>query len=52
MKLVELFGGTRSGTIIHPEASAPPQPLFGTDIDKTINNNFDSFMVYFNFAPV
>jgi hypothetical protein len=23
MKPIELFGGTRSGTIIHPEASAP-----------------------------
>ena len=34
MKPVELFGGTRSGTIIRPEASAPPQPLFGKDIDN------------------
>ena len=41
MKPIELFGGTRSGTIIHPEATAPPQPLFGKDIDKTINQNFD-----------
>ena len=29
IKPVELFGGTRSGAAIHPEPSAPPQPLFG-----------------------
>ena len=51
MKPVELFGGTRSGTIIHPEASAPPQPLFGKDIDKTINNNFDKIKSIYSKEP-
>ena len=51
MKPVELFGGTRSGTIIHPEASAPPQPLFGKDIDKTINSNFDKIKSIYSKEP-
>jgi hypothetical protein len=29
VKPLELFGGTRSGTIIHPEATAPPLPQHG-----------------------
>ena len=51
MKPVELFGGTRSGTIIRPEASAPPQPLFGKDIDKTINSNFDKIKSIYSKEP-
>ena len=53
MKPVELFGGTRSGTIIRPEASAPPwpQPLFGKDIDKSINSNFDKIKLIYSKEP-
>lgn len=51
MKPVELFGGTRSGAIIHPEATAPPQPLFGKDIDKSINDNFSNFKKIYDTTP-
>ena len=51
IKPVELFGGTRSGAIIHPEASAPPQPLFGKDIDKSINDNFDKIKAIYSKEP-
>ena len=50
-KPTELFGGTRSGTIIHPEATAPPQPLFGKGIDKSINDNFSNFRKIYDTAP-
>jgi len=48
---IELFGGTRSGTAIHQEPTAPPQPLFGKDIDKTINDNFDKIKAIYKKEP-
>jgi hypothetical protein len=48
---IELFGGTRSGTAIHQEPTAPPQPLFGKDIDKTINDNFDKIKEIYKKEP-
>jgi hypothetical protein len=48
---VELFGGTRSGKLFNPEATAPPQPLFGKDIDKTINENFDKIKAIYSKEP-
>jgi len=48
---IELFGGTRSGTIIHPEATAPPQPIFGKDIDKSIFDNFENIKYIYNTPP-
>jgi hypothetical protein len=50
-KPIELFGGTRSGAAIQPEASAPPQPLFGKDIDKSINSNFDKIKLIYSKEP-
>jgi hypothetical protein len=51
IKPVELFGGTRSGAIIHPEATAPPQPIFGKDIDKSIFDNFENIKKIYNTPP-
>ena len=48
---IELFGGTRSGTAIHQEPTAPPQPLFGKNIDKTINDNFDKIKEIYKKEP-
>jgi hypothetical protein len=50
-KPIELFGGTRSGTAIHQEPTAPPQPLFGKNIDKTINDNFDKIKEIYKKEP-
>ena len=36
---------------IHPEATAPPQPLFGKDIDKSINSNFDKIKLIYSKEP-
>jgi hypothetical protein len=51
VKPLELFGGTRSGTIIHPEATAPQQPIFGKDIDKSIFDNFENIKKIYNTPP-
>ena len=50
-KPVELFGGTKLGTIFHPEASAPPQPIYGKVIDKSINDNFTNFKKIYDSPP-
>ena len=51
VKPLELFGGTRSGTIIHPKASAPPQPLFGKPIEKSINDSFEKIKQIYDTPP-
>jgi hypothetical protein len=51
MKPVELFGGTRAGTDIHPEPTAPPQPLFGQNLKITMRNNYDEIKKLFDIAP-
>jgi hypothetical protein len=51
VKPVELFGGTRSGTIIHPEATAPPQPLYGKPIEKSIHDNFEKIRKIYDTPP-
>ena len=43
---VELFGGTRSGAEIHPEPTAPPQPLFGQNLKITMRKNYDEIKKY------
>jgi hypothetical protein len=51
IKPVELFGGTRSGTAIHPEPSAPPQPLFGQNLKVTMKKNDDEIKKLFDIEP-
>ena len=51
MKPVELFGGTKAGTIIHPEPTAPPQPLFGKNLKVTMKNNYDEIKKLFDIEP-
>ena len=51
MKPVDLFGGTRAGTIIHPEPTAPPQPLFGQNLKVTMRNNFNEIKKLFDIEP-
>jgi hypothetical protein len=51
MKPVELFGGTRAGTDIHPEPTAPPQPLFGQNLKITMRNNYDEIKKLFDIEP-
>jgi hypothetical protein len=50
-KPVELFGGTKAGTIIHPEPTAPPQPLFGKNLKVTMKNNYDEIKKLFDIEP-
>ena len=40
-----------SGTIFHPDASAPPQPTYGKVIDKSINDNFSNFRKIYDTPP-
>jgi hypothetical protein len=51
IKPVELFGGTRSGAAIHPEPTAPPQPLFGKNLKVTMKNNYDEIKKLFDIEP-
>ena len=51
-KPVELFGGTRSGAAIHPEPTAPPQPLFGKNLKVTMKNNYDEIKKLSNIADI
>ncbi len=43
---IALFGGTRSGAVIHPEPTAPSQPLFGQNLKITIRKNYDELKKY------
>jgi hypothetical protein len=51
MKPVELFGGTRAGTDIHPEPTAPPQPLFGQNLKITMRKNYDEIKKILDIEP-
>ena len=39
------------GTIIHPEATAPQQPLFGKPIEKSIHDNFEKIRKIYDTPP-
>ena len=51
MKPVELFGGTRSRAAIHPEPTAPPQPLFGQNLKITMRKNYDEIKKILDIEP-
>ena len=51
MKPVELFGEIKAGTIIHPEPTAPPQPLFGQNLKITMRKNYDEIKKLFDIQP-
>jgi len=48
---IELFGGTRSGTAIHQEPTAPPQPLFGQNLKITMRKNYDEIKKILDIEP-